>query len=89
MNLIWQAVNLDNCPLTEKVCRQSKDMSGRASRASTRGDLPMEARTTLGQSNFPETAIRLWNISSKEVCEATTKGKAKAAIRQFASSLPL
>jgi len=89
IKLVWQAIHLDNSPLTNMICRPSKDTSGRASRSAARGDLPLEARTTLGQNNFPETAIRLWNITSMEVREAATKGKAKTAIRKFVTSLPL
>ena len=62
---------------------------GRTSRSGSRGDLQNSARTSLGQRNFPEPAIRLWNNCPQAVREARSKYSAKKEIARFTKSLPL
>jgi len=61
LRLIWQSVNIEASPLAHVAKRKEIDAGGRTSRSGSRGDLQNSARTSLGQRNFPEPAIRLWN----------------------------
>ena len=89
LRLAWQATHHPKSPLNSAICRPSKNKSEIILRSSTRGDLQAEARTILGQRNFPEPAIRIWNTATANIREATSSYSAKSAIRKFVSALPL
>ena len=89
MRLVWQAVHVESSPLSHIVNREGNDTNGRASRSRSRGDLQNRATTTLGQRNFPEPAVRLWNKSTQTLRDADSRLSAKREITRFANSLPL
>ena len=89
LRLIWQSVHVDSSPLAHIAKKKGNSASDRESRSATRGDLQMEAKTSIGQRNFPEPAIRLWNNSTQAVREAHTRLTAKKEICHYAESLPL
>ena len=85
--LIWQAVHEDGSPLADTVMQVSG--SGTVSRAMARGDLRTTAKTTLGQNNFPEPGIRLWNNANKDIREGKIKHRARRNVKISVNSLPL
>ena len=89
LRLAWNSVKDIRSPLTDSFLPPSCEAAGRSSRSIERGDFQPRAKTTLGQKNFPEPAIRLWNASTASVHEATTKYAAKRAIKAFVKTLPL
>ena len=89
LTLIWQAVREEDSPLSETIERLSNDDGMTSSRSRTRGDLRTLAKTSLGQRNFPEPGVRLWNQASQDVRGAINKQSAKKAIKTFTNNLPL
>jgi len=86
--LVWQAVNQDGSPLADTVIRVSQGDRD-SSRSMTRGDLRTIAKTTLGQENFPEPGIRLWNYADREIREESIKRKARKNVKSFVKRFPL
>jgi len=87
--LIWQTANEENSPLAKTIERMTIDRANMTSRARSRGDLRTTAKTRLGQENFPEPGIRLWNMTGHNIREAITKRVAKNEIKTFCDNLPL
>jgi len=86
--LVWQAVNEDDSPLADTVERISGS-SGAVSRATARGDLRTASKTSLGQANFPEPGVRLWNKTTGEIRDEKVKRKARQKVKTFVNNLPL
>jgi len=86
--LVWQAVNQDGSPLADTVIRVSQGDRD-SSRSMTRGDLRTIAKTTLGQENFPEPGIRLWNYADREIRKESIKRKARKNVKSFVKRFPL
>ena len=89
LTLIWQAVREENSPLSETIERLSNNDGMTTSRSRTRGDLRTMAKTSLGQRNFPEPGVRLWNQAGQDIRDATNKRSAKKAIKALTNGLPL
>ena len=89
LQLMWTSVNDKTSPLSNVIKQKTVESGSRALRSMSRGDLVSGAKTSLGQRNFPEPAIRLWNKSAQAVREATTKQVAKKEISKYAMTLPM
>ena len=85
---VWQGLHDPNSPLSNEFMVVG-EAEGKTTRARIRGDLKTSAKTTMGQRNFPHTAIQLWNHeSNKSLRETSTKYAAKKKIKHLASLLP-
>ena len=84
--LAWQGINVPGSPLDEFFPRVQ---SHSGSRARQRGDVCASSKTSVGQRNFPETAIRLWNSTPHESRIENKKNSAKSAFKKFVEGLPL
>ena len=86
LSLLWRAIEDSNSPLAGMARSQTLNKS---SRSSSRGDLQLWSRSSVGQRNFPEKAIRLWNKTAPSLRNSKTKNSARREIREFANLLPL
>ena len=89
LNLTWQAVHDPNSPLSSSIKKRTNLADDRVSRSASRGDLLNEARTSLGQRNFPESAVRVWNSVALSIRDAPSKYAAKREIARASRNLPL
>ena len=88
LSLAWNARNNPTLP-THEYFSATTGTEGRASRSKNNCEIRQSALTTIGQSNLPYTAIRLWNKSDSEIRSCTHRKLPKAAIKKFAKSLPI
>jgi len=86
ISILWRGVNEPGSPLADI---QDGEMLPTASRSSSRGDLKLRSRTAVGQRNFPEPAIRLWNRTKPSLRLPAKKSVLKREIREFVNTLPL
>jgi len=88
LSLAWHAVKNEKHPLNDVFTNEST-CPFVSSRGRSRGDLRTSAKSTLGQRNFPEPSIRLWNKTPETLRAAGSNGIFKSEARNFISSLPL
>ena len=88
LTLAWHAVKDDKHPLHD-VLTTGGGCPAVSSRSHSRGDLRTSAKSSLGQRNFPEPSIRLWNRTPETLRASGTKGILKSEVRKFISSMPL
>ena len=84
--LAWQGLKVPGSPLYDFL---SGDQNRSGLRSKERGDICTSSKTSLGQRNFPETAIRLWNQTPQEFRMAEKKNSAKSTCKRFIENLPL
>ena len=87
--LIWQAVNDQSSPLSNTIPANKLPDNGMSSHAKSRGDLQLTSNSNLGQRNFPNPGIKLWNQTELSLRSKITKHAAKQAIKTFVNTLPL
>jgi len=86
--LMWRTMNDPTSPLINAIPTRTSIGDGATSRAKTRGDIPVVARSSLGERNFPTPGIRLWNASKPSLRQARNVSAAKREIKAFTDTLP-
>jgi len=84
--LAWQGVNVPNSSLDVYF---GSAQSHTSSRIKERGDIRAFSRSSFGQRNFPDTAIRLWNSTPQDLRKSEKKQSAKTNCKKHVNSLPL
>ena len=88
LSLAWHAVTGARHPLhdvltTEGSCPVMSSLSH------SRRDLQSSVKSSLGQQNFPEPTIRLWNKTPETLRTSGSKGILRSETRKFVTSLPV
>jgi len=84
--LAWQAINVPSSPLRDELLSTWGDPTFN-SRSRARGDLCATATTSIGQRNFPDTTIRIWNCTPPALRNAPKKSSAKSGCKRLSPSL--
>ena len=88
LSLAWLAIKDVEHPLHDVFTNESSCPFA-SSRSRSRGDLRTTAKTSLGQRNFPEPAIRMWNTTPEALRTSATKSIFKREVRNLVASLPI
>ena len=90
VSLAWMSLKDPTLP-TNEFFNIPTGIQERASRSQVNGDLRQSAVTTVGQSNLPFTAIKVWNKCDGQIRSTvqTHRKAPKSVIKKFAKSLPL
>ena len=84
---IWKSINIENYPIqSQKV---NYNMEARATRASNRGDLMIEASTLKSQATFLNDAFKIWNEAPTIIKTSKSLSIAKKEIRKYVTTLPI
>ena len=90
VSLAWMSLKDPTLP-TNEFFNIPTGIQERASRSQVNGDLRQSAVTTVGQSNLPFTAIKVWNKCDGQIRSTvqTHRKAPKSVIKKLAKSLPL
>ena len=84
---IWKALNDPNYPL--KPSKKSLDENKVLTRSIIRGDIVIQGKNEMCQTTFLHDASKIWNNAPQNIKKCTSIYKAKKAIKQFATTLPI
>ena len=84
---IWKSTHVQNYPIQ---CQKISDKLGsNSTRASSRGDLILEASTHKSQGTFLNDAIKIWNEAPFSIKNSKSLATAKKEIKKFVVTLPV